>query len=104
MKKILMVAAAFLFILVLTYMANHANVDQPTGYSFSLKAQRVVMCSANEIVLVDPHQKSTRLEKDSSWPDCSTFKPNEFDDFDLARGSKTIFKKREQTAWWRKAM
>jgi hypothetical protein len=53
---------------------------------------------------VDPHQKATRLDKDNTWPDCSTFQPDKLEDFYLSRGAKTKFEKRERTAWWRKAM
>ena len=104
MKKILIIAAVFLFIVILTDLANRVPADNATGISFSLKAQRVVACNSSEIVLVDPHQKSTRLDKDDSWPDCSSFQPNQVEDFYLSRGAKTKFEKREQTAWWRKAM
>ena len=103
MKKILIIAAVFLFVVLLTNMANNAKVDEPYGYSFSLKAQKVVACNASEITLSDAHNNSTRLDKDDSWPDCSTFKPDQYDDYDLTRGAKTIYKKREKTAWWRKS-
>jgi hypothetical protein len=104
MKKILIIAAVFLFIVVLTNLANRVPAENASGISFSLKAQRVVACSQNEIVLVDPHQKATRLDKDQSWPDCSNFQPDQVTDFYLSRGAKTKFEKQEQTAWWRKAM
>jgi hypothetical protein len=104
MKKILIVIVVFLGIVVLTDLANRVPADNVTGISFSLKAQRVVACSPKEIVLVDPHQKSTRLDKDDSWPDCSSFQPDQLQDFYLSRGAKTKFEKREETAWWRKAM
>ena len=104
MKKILIIAAVFLFMVVLTNLANRVPADGQSGISFSLKAQRVVACSPNEIVLVDPHQKATRLDKDMTWPDCSSFKPDQVEDFYLSRGAKTKFEKLEQTAWWRKAM
>ena len=60
MKRILIIAAVFLFIVLLTNLANRVPADGGPGTSFSLKAQTVVACSANEIVLVDPHQKATR--------------------------------------------
>jgi hypothetical protein len=104
MKKILIVAAVFLFIMVLNNLANRVPPDSASGTSFSLKAQKVLACNANEIVLVDPHQKATRLDKDSSWPECSTFKGDEVEDFYLSRGGKTHFLGFEKTAWWRKAM
>jgi hypothetical protein len=104
MKKILTIAAIFLFVLVLTYMANHAGGDQPSGYSFSLKAQKVLACNDKEIVLVDPHYHSTRLDKGENWPDCSVFQPGQVDDFYLSRGAKTKFEKIEKTAWWRTAL
>jgi len=104
MKRILTIAAAFLFIMLLTNLANRVPADEGQGTSFSLKAQKVVACSSNEIVLVDPHQKATRLDKDESWPDCGAFQSNQVQDFYLSRGSKTHFLGFEKTAWWRKAM
>ena len=104
MKKILVIAAVFLGIVVLTNLANRVPADNASGISFSLKAQRVVACSSKEIVLVDPHQQATRLDKDETWPDCSTFQPDEEQDFYLSRGARTKFEKLEQTAWWRKAI
>jgi hypothetical protein len=102
MKKILMIAAAFLFVILLTNLANRVPADGPSGTSFSLKAQKVVACSEKEIILVDPHQKATRLDKDGSWPDCSAFHAGESADFYLSRGEKTHFLRSEESAWWRK--
>jgi hypothetical protein len=104
MKKILIICAVFLFIVFLTNLANRVPADAAMGTSFSLKAQKVVACSQNEIVLVDPHQTATRLDKDNSWPDCSSFQANQVQDFYLSRGAKTHFLGFEKTAWWRKAM
>ncbi len=104
MKKILILAAAFLFIVLLTNLANRVPADGAMGTSFSLKAQKVVACSSKEIVLVDGHQKATRLDKDESWPDCSSFQSNQVQDFYLSRGEKTHFLGFEKTVWWRKAM
>ncbi|WP_263360123.1 hypothetical protein [Acidicapsa ligni] len=104
MKKILMIAAAFLFIILLTNLANRIPADAAPGTAFSLKAQKVIACSDNEIILVDGHQKSTRLDKDGSWPECSAFVGSEAEDFYLSRGAKTHFLGFEKTAWWRKAM
>ncbi len=104
MKKILIIAAVFLVIVLMTNLANRIPAENASGISFSLKAQRVVACSNSEIVLVDPHQKATRLDKDETWPDCSTFQPNDVEDFYLSRGAKTKFEKLEKTAWWRKAL
>jgi hypothetical protein len=104
MKKILIIAAVFLFIVVLTNLANRVPADGASGTSFSLKAQKIVACSANEIVLVDPHQKATRLDKDESWPECGSFQGDQVQDFYLSRGAKTHFLGFEKTAWWRKAM
>jgi hypothetical protein len=104
MKKILIITAVFLFIVVLTNLANRIPADGASGTSFNLRAQTVVACSASEIVLVDPHQKATRLDKDESWPECSAFQGNQAQDFFLARGAKTHFLGFEKTAWWRKAM
>jgi hypothetical protein len=104
MKRILIVAAVFLFMVVLTNLANRVPADGASGTSFSLKAQTVVACSSHEIVLVDPHQKATRLDKDDSWPDCSKFEGEKAQDFYLSRGAKTHFLGFEKSAWWRKAM
>jgi len=104
MKKILIIAAVFLFFVVLTNLANRVPADDAPGTSFSLKAQKVVACSSREIVLVDPHQKATRLDKDDSWPECAAFQGNQVQDFYLSRGAKTHFLGFEKTAWWRKAM
>ena len=104
MKKILTIAAVFLFIVLLTNLANRIPAEDAPGTSFSLKAQQVVACSPNEIVLVDPHQKATRLDKDDSWPGCDSFRAGQTQDFYLSRGAKTHFLGFEKTAWWRKAM
>jgi hypothetical protein len=78
--------------------------------AFSLKAQRVIECSPEEITLLDNHNKATHLEKDgdvnvpSSWPDCSVFQKDEALDFYLSRGEKTRFLRDEKTAWWRKSL
>lgn len=102
MKKILIVCAVFLFIVVLTNLANRIPPDAAMGTSFSLKAQKVVACSEQEIVLEDPHETATRLDKDNSWPDCSSFQADQVQDFYLSRGAKTHFLGFEKTAWWRK--
>lgn len=104
MKKIVIVAAVFVFILFLTKIANQIPPEPPPGTAFSLKAQHVVQCTPDEITLVDNHQTETHLDKDSSWPPCSSFKPGDVLDFYLSRGSRTHFLNDEQTAWWRKAM
>jgi hypothetical protein len=104
MKKIAIFAAAFVFILLLTKIANQIPPEPPTGTAFSLKAQRVVQCSPTEITLVDNHMKATHLEKDESWPDCSVFQKDDVLDFYLSRGGRTKFLSFEKTVWWRKAM
>jgi hypothetical protein len=104
MKKILIIAVVFLSIVLLTNLANRIPAGGAPGTSFSLKAQRVVACSDHEIVLVDPHHNSTRLDKDANWPGCSTFQSNDVMDFYLSRGEKTHFVGSEKTVWWRKAM
>jgi len=104
MKKILTIAAVFLFIVLLTNLANRVPADGASGTAFSLKAQKVMACNAKEIILVDPHQKSTVLDKDESWPECGAFQSNQVQDFYLSRGAKTHFLGFEKTAWWRKAM
>jgi hypothetical protein len=104
MKKIAIFATIFAFILLLTKIANQATPDPLPGRVFSLKAQTVVQCSADEITLVDVHQKVTHLEKDESWPDCGSFQKDEILDFHLSRGDHTKFLSLEKSAWWRKAM
>ena len=104
MKKLVVFAAVFVFILLLTKIANQMPPPAPSGTTFSLMAQHVVQCSPDEITLVDGHDKSTHLEKDSSWPDCSVFKKDDVLDFYLSRGEKTRFLSFERTAWWRKSI
>ena len=104
MKKIAIFAAVFVFILLLTKIANQAPPEPLSGVAFSLKAQQVVECTPTEITLVDNHQTETHLDKDSSWPPCSSFQKGQVLDFYLSRGEKTRFLHDEQTAWWRKAM
>lgn len=104
MKKIAIVAAVFVFILFLTKIANQIPPPPPAGYTFWLYAQQVVECSPTEITLVDNHQTETHLDKDDSWPQCSTFHHDDVLDFYLSRGEKTHFLRDEPTAWWRKAM
>jgi hypothetical protein len=104
MKKIAIFAAVFVFILLLTKIANDVPPDPPPGSAFSLKSQHVVQCSAKEITLVDNHDKATHLEIDNSWPDCSSFQKDDVIDFYLTRGEKTHFQSQEKTVWWRKAM
>jgi hypothetical protein len=104
MKKLIIFAAVFVLILLLTKIANEVPPPAPSGTAFSLKAQQVVQCSPDEITLVDPHQKATHLEKDESWPDCSAFHKDDVLDFYLSRGEKTRFLSYEKSAWWRKTI
>ena len=104
MKRILIIAAVFLIMLVLTKIANRQGPDPLPGMDFWLKAQRVVQCSPDEITLVDQHQQPTHLDKDRTWPDCSAFQKDEVLDFHLARSDRTRFLSVERTVWWRKAM
>ena len=104
MKKIAIFAAVFVFILLLTKIANQMPPEPLSGTAFSLKAQRVVECTPAEITLVDNHETESHLDKDSSWPDCSTFHKDQVLDFYLSRGAKTKFLSDEPTTWWRKAM
>ena len=107
-KKIVLaaaVAAVFVFILLLTKIANDIPPEPPAGIAFWMYGQHVVECTPTEITLVDTHQTQTSLDKDSSsWPDCSTFHKDDVLDFHLARGEKTKFLSVENTEWWRKAM
>ena len=99
------VAAVFVFILVLTKIANDIPPEPPAGISFWMYAQQVVACTPTEITLVDTHQTQTSLDKDSdSWPDCSKFHKDDVLDFHLSRGEKTKYLSSENTAWWRKSM
>ena len=104
MKKIAIFAAVFVFILLLTKIANQVPPDPMTGMAFTLKAQHVVQCSKDEITLVDNHQKASHLEKDESWPDCSVFQKEDVLDFDLTRGDKTRFRAMDKSPLWRKVM
>lgn len=104
MKKIAIVAAIFVFILLLTKIANDVPPAPPSGLSFWLYAQHVVECSPAEITLVDQHQTQTHLDKDDSWPPCSAFHKDDVLDFYLSRGEKTHYISREKTEWWRKTM
>jgi hypothetical protein len=104
MKKIMIVAAVFAFILLLAEIANQIPPPPPPGYAFWLYAQHVVDCSDAEITLVDNHETETHLEKDDSWPPCSNFEKDDVLDFYLSRGEKTHYLRDEPTAWWRKAM
>jgi len=104
MKKIAVFAAIFVFILVLTKIANQAAPPPMPGITFALKAQHVVECTPSEITLVDVHQAETHLMKDESWPPCASFQPGQVLDFYLSRGGRTHFIRDEPTVWWRKAM
>lgn len=103
-KKIAIVAAAFVLILVLTRIANEIPPESPSGYTFWLYAQQVVQCSPSEITLVDTHQAESHFDKDASWPACSTFRKDDVLDFHLSRGEKTGYLGSEKTEWWRKEM
>jgi hypothetical protein len=105
MKKILIVTAVFLFILLIAEMANQVPPPARAGYDFWLYAQQVVECSATEITLLDKHQTEIHLDKDeSSWPACASFHKDDVLDFHLSRGAKTHYLRDEPTAWWRKVM
>jgi len=104
MKKLAIVTAVFVFILLLTKIANQVPPAPPPGTTFSLKAQTVVQCNDDEITLVDNRQKATHLVKDETWPDCAAFQKDMVLDFYLSRGEKTRFLSSERTVWWRKAL
>lgn len=101
MKKILIWTVLIVGTLFLTKYANEAAQDlTPHGATFRLVKQKVVSCGNGEIVLAGP-DGATRLETDSSWPDCSSFSPNRYYDLWLARGGRTEFISVEQSPWWR---
>ena len=104
MKRTLGIVAVFLFVLVLTKIANRQAAEQMPGMDFWLKAERVVQCSPDEITLVDLHQQPTHLDKDQTWPDCVVFQKDDVLDFHLSRSEKTRFISYERTVWWRKAI
>lgn len=104
MKRIVTIAAVFVVILFLTKIANLIPPDPMPGAAFSLKAQKVVQCSTNEITLLDVHEVQTHLDKDQSWPDCADFTAGQILDFYLSRGDKTHFMSVEVSPWWRKTM
>lgn len=105
MKKILSWTLLIVATLFLTKYANEAAQDLSTthGATFRLVKQRVVSCKDGVIVL-DGSEGPSRLLMDSTWPDCSTFKPTEYYDFWLARGGKTGFISMEKSPWWRTKM
>jgi hypothetical protein len=104
MKRIAILVAVFAFILLLTKIANQVPPPAPPGTAFALKAQHVIQCSPSEITLVDGHNDRTHLEKDESWPDCSTYHPEDSLDFYLSRGGKTKYLSSEPSAWWRNVL
>lgn len=104
MKRIAIFTAVFVFILLLTKIANQVPPPPLPGAAFSLMSQRVVECSPTDITLLNNHQTETHLDKDSSWPPCSAFHKDEVLDFFLSRGAKTKFLSDEKTVWWRKAL
>jgi hypothetical protein len=104
MKKIATIAAIFVFILVLTKIANQVPPPPPPGYAFWLYGQHVVGCSATEITLADKHESQTHFEKDDSWPPCLVFYGNQMLNLYLSRGAKTHYIDSKPTEWWRKMM
>jgi hypothetical protein len=104
MKRIAILVAVFACILLLTKIANQVPPPPPPGTAFALKAQRVIQCSLTEITLVDAHNDPTHLEKDDSWPDCSTYRPDDRLDFYLSRGARTRYLSSERSAWWRNVL
>ena len=105
MKKIMIVAAVFVFILLLAEIANQIPPPPPPGYAFWLYAQQVVDCSATEITLVDNHRpKPTWKRTKRVGRRVPSFQKDDVLDFYLSRGEKTHYLRDEPTAWWRKAM
>ncbi|MGA9061305.1 MAG: hypothetical protein WB341_06525 [Terracidiphilus sp.] len=104
MKKIAIVAAVFVLILLLTKIANQMPPEPPNGSAFWINAQHVIECTPTEITLVESRQAETHFDKDPSWPDCSTFHKDDVRDFHLVRREKTRLLSEEKTAWRRKEM
>jgi hypothetical protein len=104
MKKIALITALVVLILLLTKIANEIPPEAPLGTTFVLRAQKVIECTPTEITLLGMHDVQTHLDKDDSWPACSIFSKDEVQDFYLSRGAKTHFQSKEPTSWWRKAM
>jgi hypothetical protein len=102
--KVATVIAVAVFILMVIMIANQTPPPLPPGSSFILRAQKIIQCSPNEITIMDNHFSATHLDKDASWPDCSTFHKDDVLDFYLLTGEKAHFVRDEKTTWWRKAM
>ena len=100
--KSLAIVVLVLLVWTLTKIANNTRINDNTGATFWLERQKVVECTLDDIILVDKHGSETHLDKDEdSWPDCSIFEKDQVMDFQLSRGAKTHYLKRQASAWWR---
>jgi hypothetical protein len=104
MKKIAIIAAVFVLVLVLTRIANDVPDDPRPGSVFWLKGERIVQCTPTEITLVNGHGVPTHLDTAPDWPDCSNYHSGEYLDFKLSRGEKTHFLSTEPSSWISKNM
>jgi hypothetical protein len=95
------VVVVVLLVIFLTKMANNTRITDNQGATFWLEKQKVVECTADEITLEDKRGSQTHLVKDDSWPFCTVFKKDEVLNFQLSRGEKTHFLKKQPADWWR---
>ena len=90
-----------LVIILLTKIANNSHAIDNAGATFWLEKQKVVACSPDEITFEDRRGSQTQLTKDNSWPACSEFQKDQVMDFQLSRGERTHFLKKQPSDWWR---
>jgi len=98
--KTLAVVVVVLVILLMTKIANDPRTGQEQNRSFWLEGQKVLQCTPTEITFVDRRYAQTHLQKDGSWPTCSTFESGQPMDFFLARGELTHYIRSQKSAWW----
>ena len=101
LPTLLAFVALVLGIITLTKIADNVKMAEPPGSVFWMIKQRVVSCSMDQITLQDKQGSQTQLQKDASWPDCAEFQGGEQVDFQLSRGEKVHFVKRQKSDWWR---
>ena len=71
MKKIAIIVALAVLVILLTEIANQIPPVRRPALRFRSRPKRVIECTPSEITLLDLHQVQTHLEKDLSWPECS---------------------------------